>query len=208
MGLELVRHSQPSSISEDTIQLSKGNIPIIFLRGCGLSDLQIEMAKLAMPGLDPEQVTDITYKIYDIYLGSGIQYYSCFISYNSKDEEFAKHLHDDLQNNGVRCWFAPEDLKIGDPIRTTIDQQIRRQDKLLVILSENSVNSEWVGDEVEGAIEEESKSNRLVLFPIRLDDTVMNTAMIGRQRSRGEGTSVIFRIGRIRVVIRRRLTSC
>ena len=29
--------------------------------------------------------------------------------------------------------------------------------------------------EVEAALEEESKNNRLVLFPIRLDDTVMNT---------------------------------
>ena len=40
---------------------------------------------------------------------SPIEFYSCFISYSSKDEEFAKRLHADLQSNGVRCWFAPEE---------------------------------------------------------------------------------------------------
>ena len=190
-GLEDAIHILSSNVSINTIQKSKGNIPTAFLRGCGLSDLDIEYAKLANPGLDPEQVTDISYKIHQLYLGGGIQYYSCFISYSSKDQEFAQCLHDDLQNNGVRCWFDREDLKIGDPIRPTIDRQIRLRDKLLVILSENSVKSEWVGDEVEGALEEEQKGNRLVLFPIRLDDTVLNTrddwaAKIKRRRHIGD----------------------
>jgi hypothetical protein len=39
------------------------------------------------------------------------QHYSCFISYSAKDQEFAERLHADLQNKGVRCWFAPHDLK-------------------------------------------------------------------------------------------------
>ncbi|MBN1453083.1 MAG: toll/interleukin-1 receptor domain-containing protein [Anaerolineales bacterium] len=184
-------HKMPSTIGTDTLFLSKGKIPEGFLRGCGLSDLEIEFAKLAAPGLDPEQVTDITYRIHQLYLGDGIQYYSCFISYSSKDQEFAQQIHDDLQDNGVRCWFALEDIKIGDQIRPTIDRQIRLRDKLLVILSENSVKSEWVGDEVEAALEEESASGRLVLFPIRLDDAVMDTrddwaAKVKRRRHIGD----------------------
>jgi hypothetical protein len=191
LGLSEASHWGISHVSNRTLQLSKGNIPVSFLRGCGLSDLDIEAAKLAQPGLDPGQVTEITYKIHQLYLGGGIQYYSCFISYSSRDHDFAQHLYDDLQNNGVRCWFAPEDLKIGDQIRPRIDQEIRLRDKLLVILSENSVKSEWVGDEVEAALEEESKSNRLVLFPIRLDDAVMSTrddwaAKIKRRRHIGD----------------------
>jgi uncharacterized protein YjbI with pentapeptide repeats len=191
IGLESVRHFGLSFVSLEAIRCSLGKIPEVFLRGCGLNDLEIEFAKLAKPDLGPEQVTDITYKIHQLYLSGGIQYYSCFISYSSKDQEFAQLLHDDLQNSGVRCWFDREDLKIGDRIRPTIDSQIQLRDKLLVILSENSVKSEWVGDEVEGALEEESKSNRLVLFPIRLDDTVLNTrdnwaAKIKRRRHIGD----------------------
>ena len=102
-----------------------------------------------------------------------IQFYSCFISYSHQDEAFAKRLHADLQDKGVRCWYAPEDLPIGEKIRVGIDQAIRRHDKLLLILSEHSVNSQWVESEVESALEKERESNKLVLFPVRIDDTVM-----------------------------------
>ena len=104
-----------------------------------------------------------------------IEFYSCFISYSSKDEEFARRLHGDLQQANVRCWFAPEDLKIGEKFRTRIDESIRLYDKLMVILTERSIASPWVEDEVEAALEEERKSGKLVLFPIQLDDAVTNT---------------------------------
>ena len=37
--------------------------------------------------------------------------------YSSQDQAFAERLHADLQSKGVHCWFAPEDMKIGDKIR-------------------------------------------------------------------------------------------
>src|SRR5579864_9226430 len=42
-------------------------------------------------------------------------------------------------------------------------------------LSENSVESMWVEKEVETAFEKEAQQNRFVLFPVRLDNTVMQT---------------------------------
>ncbi|HEX8336259.1 MAG TPA: hypothetical protein VF621_05980 [Pyrinomonadaceae bacterium] len=36
-----------------------------------------------------------------------IELYSCFISYSNKDQEFAKRLYGDLQNENIRwltCW--------------------------------------------------------------------------------------------------------
>jgi uncharacterized protein YjbI with pentapeptide repeats len=173
LGLATASHAAPSILGHHTTINSKGKIPIEFLRGCGLSDLDIECAKIAAPGLDPEQVAQITYEIHRLYCDQPIQFYSCFISYNSKDHEFSQRLHDDLQNNGVRCWFAPEDMKIGDEFRSAIGKEIRIRDKLLIILSENSVRSEWVGDEVEKALTEEKEQKTLKLFPIRLDDAVL-----------------------------------
>ena len=154
-------------------------------------------------------MTDITYNIHQLYIGGGLSI--LFVLYkllSNKDDDFARRLHDDMQNNGVRCWFAPEDMKIGEPIRSTIDSQIRLREKLLVILSENSVQSEWVGDEVEAALEEEKKSGRLVLFPIRLDDAVMDTrddwaAKVKRRRHIGD-----FSNWKKRGVIGRRLSGC
>jgi hypothetical protein len=102
-----------------------------------------------------------------------IQFYSCFISYSSADQAFADKLYIDLQARGVRVWFAPHDLPIGAKIRPAIDEFIRLYDKLLLILSAASVDSQWVEQEVETALERERLERRLVFSPIRLDDAVM-----------------------------------
>ncbi|MBU2517908.1 MAG: toll/interleukin-1 receptor domain-containing protein, partial [Proteobacteria bacterium] len=117
------------------------------------------------------------------------QFYSCFISYSSQDDDFARRLHADLQSNKVRVWFAPEDLKIGDKILERLDHSIRIHDKLLLVLSEQSINSDWVEDEVTTAFEEERTRKKTVLFPIRLDDTVMdsNKAWAAKVRQRHIG---------------------
>jgi TIR domain len=104
-----------------------------------------------------------------------IDYYSCFISYSSKDQAFAERLYADLQSKSVRCWYAPHDMRIGDEIRPRIDESIRIHDKLLLVLSESSLASTWVKKEVETAFEKETQRNTLVLFPIRLDEMVMHT---------------------------------
>jgi hypothetical protein len=62
-----------------------------------------------------------------------IQFYSCFISYSTKDAALARRLHADLQSQHVRVWFAPEDLKIGDKIRTGIDESIRVDNAIMEI---------------------------------------------------------------------------
>lgn len=155
-GLEAVKHLGPSSIDSHTLVRSRGQIPEAFLRGVGFDDNFIS-------------------HVPTFFGGSMIQFYSCFISYSSKDEAFAKRIHADLQANNVRCWFAPEDLKIGDKIRPVIDEKIRLHDKLLIVLSKNSVNSRWVENEVESALEKEEKSGKNVLFPVRIDDAVMET---------------------------------
>jgi uncharacterized protein YjbI with pentapeptide repeats len=103
------------------------------------------------------------------------EFYSCFISYSSKDADFAAKLHADLENNGVRCWYAPEDIKIGEQFRQKIDDAIRDYDKLLLVLSEHAVRSSWVQDEVEACFEREQRQQRQMLFPIRLDAAVMAT---------------------------------
>jgi hypothetical protein len=108
-------------------------------------------------------------------LNQPIQHYSCFISYSTKDQKFADQLYADLQNKGVRCWFAPHDLPIGAKTWDAIDQAIKIRDKLLLILSKNSIDSEWVEDEVQKAFAEERDRKELMLFPVRIDDAVMET---------------------------------
>jgi hypothetical protein len=105
----------------------------------------------------------------------GSSYHSCFISYSYKDQAFAECLYADLQSKGVRCWFAPEDLKIGDHYHQRIDESIRLYDKLILILSEHAIQSAWVEREVVSAREKEDHIGHDILFPIRLDEAVMLT---------------------------------
>lgn len=104
-----------------------------------------------------------------------MSYYSCFISYSSQDEEFAEKLYASLRSQGIKTWYAPEKMKIGDKIWQTINRSIRSYNKLLLVLSKHSINSYWVETEVEAAIKEESRRKETVLFPIQLDNAVRET---------------------------------
>jgi TIR domain len=73
----------------------------------------------------------------------------------------------DLQDKDVRRWFA--NMPIGGKILDEIDFAIRYRDKVLLILSENSIKSDWVEDEVTKAFAEERKREQTMLFPIRID---------------------------------------
>ena len=153
LNLDLCIHRGPSVVDHRTLAGS-GKLSTTFLRGCGLSDDLIEFygTQFSRPM---------------------IRYHSCFISYSHNDKDFVERLYADLQNKGVRCWLAQNDLKIGDRIRPAIDKSIYTHDRLLLILSEHSITSSWVEKEVETAFEKEQQQERTVLFPIRLDDTVM-----------------------------------
>ena len=155
-GLETCDHIGPSTLDHRTLAKS-GPLPLAFLRGCGLPDALINF----LPSL----------------LTEPFQSYSCFISYASRDQAFAERLYADLQNKDVRCWFAPEDMKIGDKLRPRIDETIRVYDKLLLVLSEVSVASQWVEQEVETALARERQQGKTILFPVRIDNTVMSMEM-------------------------------
>jgi hypothetical protein len=171
--LDLVRHRGPSSIGFESLFRSGLKLPEVFLRGVGI----------------PESLIQYLHSL----VAEPFEFYSCFISHSSKDQDFAERLHSDLQGKAVRCWYAPEDFRIGDKMRMTIDESIRLHDKLLVVLSVNSIQSDWVEQEVEGALAKERETRKTILFPIRLDDSVMEaragwTSLIKNTRHIGDFT--------------------
>jgi hypothetical protein len=149
-GLDSVIHTGPSTIGIDTLYKSGGEIPEKFLRGCGVPDELIAY----LPSL--------------IGARQAIQFYSCFISYSSKDEEFCKWLHSRMRAEHLRVWFAPEDVKGGEKLYEQIDRAIQMHDRLLIVLSEESLKSKWVMTEIRRARKTELREGRRKLFPIRL----------------------------------------
>jgi hypothetical protein len=152
-GLGTLEHHGPSTIGIDTIYKSKDNIPEAFLRGAGV----------------PENF--ITYM--KSLVGTAIEFYSCFISYSSKDGGLAQRLYADLQAKNVRCWKFDENAKWGEPVWGEIDSAIRYYDKLVVICSKHSLQSGPVIREIERALQKEDREHRNVLFPIRIDDYLL-----------------------------------
>jgi TIR domain/Pentapeptide repeats (8 copies) len=161
-GLESIKHAGPSTIGIDTILRSKGKIPEVFLRGCGMPDALIKYIPSLIGSMEP------------------IQFYSCFISYSTADEEFASRLHNDFQAAGIRCWKWDHDARTGRSLWGEIDQAIRVYDKLVLIASKSSLKSPAVNREIERAIVQEDerlkprekgkkKIDADVLFPVTLD---------------------------------------
>lgn len=154
-GLESAFHDGPSTIDIESLYRSGGKISDDFLLNCGV----------------PEEVIQNILPL--IRSGAPIQWHSCFISYSTRDEAFAMRLHARMRQAGLRVWFDREDMKGGDYLHTQIDRAIQLHDRLLLVLSEESIQSKWVEREIRRTRKIERAENRRKLFPIRLVD--MNT---------------------------------
>ena len=151
-GLDTVLYLGPSTIGVDTLYKSNGEIPDEFLIGCGLPE---NFVPFVQSHVGAEQA---------------IQFHSCFISYSHKDEDFARRLYSRMRDAHLRVWFAPEEMKGGRKLHEQIFSAIQLHDKLLLVLSEHSLQSEWVTTELRRARKVEREETRRKLFPIRLTD--------------------------------------
>jgi hypothetical protein len=161
-GLETVHHYGRSFVDAHTISRSRGKIPRNFLRGIGAPDAFIE----SLQGIAEYPFAS----------------YSCFLRYASEDEPFVKRLSADLQNNNVRCWYAAEDSKSNEPMRPDIDDVLRHHDKTLLVLSTHAVSSTWIEHEVKKARAKEHKEKRIILFPLCLDEAVLEMPLVAKLR--------------------------
>ncbi len=169
IDLNKVEHGGPSTIGIDTLRLSKGKIPEFFLRGCGLSDWEIESAKLYTPDLSNEEIINIQNRIFEIRARQPLQISSLFISYSHEDNQFVDKLESYLTEKGIRFWRDVHDLKAGR-LEKQIDRAMRLNPTVLLVLSKDSIQSDWVEHEVKSARGLEKELGRDVLCPVTLDE--------------------------------------
>ena len=152
LGLETAIHDGPSVVDIHSVVLPKEeSIRLHFLRGVGFSDALID----ALPSLTAMMQSPL-----------------CYLRSASQDEALAQRLQQDLQAHGVRCWLIPDDLH---PYWNHIQDGLQPREKVLLVLSKSIVNSPWVQFEVRIALEEAREQGCPVLFPLRVDGSVLQT---------------------------------
>ena len=98
-----------------------------------------------------------------------------FISYNHADEEFARWLAAELGEDvaassnarsslriAVRLW----EMRVGDSLRRKVERGIDTSAYLMVVLSPDSVKSEWVATELDAGFVKELEARRVILLPV------------------------------------------
>jgi hypothetical protein len=95
-----------------------------------------------------------------------------FISYSTPDRNVADNLCAKLENAGIRVWYAPRNVH-GD-YASSIANAIRSATHFVVILSENSMASQHVLNEIDLAFK--YLPDRISFKPLRLDHTELSPA--------------------------------
>lgn len=95
--------------------------------------------------------------------------FDIFISHSSKDNIFADKIVSGIEKAGYKCWIAPRDIKPGTPYARSIMEGIRSCGTFIVLITDNSVVSEDVLNEVDNA-----HSLRKRIIPVWLGQTKLS----------------------------------
>lgn len=95
--------------------------------------------------------------------------FDIFVSHSSKDNILANKIVSGLEKAGYKCWIAPRDINPGTPYARSIMEGIKGCDTFIVLITDNSIVSEDVLNEVDNA-----HSLRKRLIPVWLGQTKLS----------------------------------
>lgn len=96
----------------------------------------------------------------------------CFISYQSRSRQWAKHLKGHLVSAGCKAWFDDDEILAGHPVISEIIRGIQESDVFLLIWNKAANKSVWVSDEILRALHKKAASrNGYLIIVLRRDNT-------------------------------------
>jgi hypothetical protein len=96
-----------------------------------------------------------------------------FISYSNQDTDFVDRLAYDLKSIGTNIFYAKWEIKVGDSIVEKINEALLSHDHLIIILSSNSVKSNWVKKELNSSLMRQLEENEIKIKPILIENCDM-----------------------------------
>jgi TolB-like protein/tetratricopeptide (TPR) repeat protein len=95
-----------------------------------------------------------------------------FISYASQDAAVANSIVENLEQQGLRCWLAPRNVRPGAQYAEAIVRAINDAQAIVLVLSKSAIASDHVAREVERAA---SKHKPIIAF--RIDSVALNPGL-------------------------------
>jgi len=93
-----------------------------------------------------------------------------FVSHSSIDKPFVRRLVADLTSHNKYVWFDEQELKPGDSIVNGISEGLTNTDYFVVVLSNVSVQSQWVKAELNAALMNQFSDQGTVVLPVLVED--------------------------------------
>ncbi len=100
-----------------------------------------------------------------------------FVSYSHKEKEFVKKLLDFIETDQIRIWQDVKDIKPGDELKSSIQDGIAICDVFSVVLSKNSIGSDWVNWESKIAQHRIQVNGKPRIVPIVIEDVEIPTIL-------------------------------
>ncbi len=98
-----------------------------------------------------------------------------FISYSRADKDYVRHLVDVLRKQDFDIWFD-EQIPVGQGWDDVLETQIKKADAMVLVLSQTSVASENVKDEIAFA-----KRSNIPVIPIKIEECDVPLRMVRTQ---------------------------
>jgi len=86
-----------------------------------------------------------------------------FLSYASEETELASKLVQGFSSRGIKIWYAPIELKVGDKVLDSIEKGMKETEYAILLISRNYLNKGWTKYEMDVLIRESIEKNRKIL---------------------------------------------
>ena len=95
-----------------------------------------------------------------------------FLSYSSKDKLVADAICSRLENQNIRCWIAPRDVKPGSDYSNQIADALEAATMMVMVFSSDSNNSRHVKSEIDRAF-----SLGKIIIPFRVENVELDKGL-------------------------------
>ncbi len=94
--------------------------------------------------------------------------WTIFLSHSCKDNKFAHWLYRKLCSANLSVWYDKYEILIGDSVVQRIEMGLEGTEFLIVIVSPESVKSNWIKAELEPKILQQITEQKITILPIVL----------------------------------------